>query len=126
MATKNENEMRIVGAVRHKGRLFTAGSEAELAKSLPRKDIDRLVGKGVLTGNWGGTAKTAAGAVERLDGQPMARGEDGLVHGEPITGDGTGVALPPIEDGAAATEGTSEAPAKKAKKPAAKRAAKGK
>lgn len=109
MATKNEKDgstMQIVGAVRHKGRLFTAGSEAELAKTLPRKDIDRLVEKGVLTGNWGGKSAATSETSETS-----------------TASSGTSTSETDANAGASSSAETTETTAaKKARKPAAKRA----
>ena len=109
MATKTEKDMQIVGAVRHKGRLYTAGSEAELAKTLPRKDIDRLVGKGVLTGNWSGksaeTSETSEASTASSSGAAPETETDANAGAS------------------SSAASTTEVPAgKKARKPAAKRA----
>lgn len=56
MATQNEdNTRRIVGGVNQGGRLYKAGDEEALAGVLTQKNIDRLVEKGVLAGNWSST-----------------------------------------------------------------------
>lgn len=119
-------ERKIVGAIRLGHRMYTAGDEAALARALPAKDIARLHGKGVIAGDWG-TAQ-AGGSVERIDGGPMVRAEDGLIHGEPIVGDGSGVVLPELTGDEENVSSEPEAPVAETpvpkSKPAAKRAKK--
>ena len=90
-------DRKIVSAVLQNARFYRAGDEAALAAILPPADAARLVAKGVLSGDWTSNAQPAP-SVTRLDGQPMVRGEDGLIHGDELTGDGSGTPLPPIND----------------------------
>ena len=45
-------DKQIHGAVLQSGRIYTAGDEAALALVLPPRDVDRLLGRGVLSGDW--------------------------------------------------------------------------
>ena len=45
-------DKQIHGAVLQSGRIYVAGDEAALALVLPPRDVDRLLGRGVLSGDW--------------------------------------------------------------------------
>ncbi len=52
MTAAASTKREIDGAVTLGGRVYTKGQEDELARVLPKKDIERLHNKGVLKGDW--------------------------------------------------------------------------
>jgi hypothetical protein len=82
----------IIGAILTRGRIYKAGDEDLLAPLLPKADIERLVEKGALTGDWG--QRAAAPAADPIP-DPTAAVEP---EPEPAAD------LAPIPDPASATE----------------------
>lgn len=55
-----KDNRKIHNGVRHNGTTYTDGMEDELAEAVSSEQLERLVEKGAISGNWGGSAKAKA------------------------------------------------------------------